>query len=626
MSSQPRSRTTEHHVNFQPAPASPDARTSPSYQPVSIQSNQTQAVNLSVSIVNSTWQTEVHHSAEVSLSPQIITQKQGHGPTLFASVPQGGRTTEKRTDGETNPDWDFETDTNRVSGTGQRSFTHSSSALQGISSAESPSYPSSIRQPGTSDSDDTAAQSPFKRRRIQGSQDQAVISPRLVPSNDGIPVQSPETHESATSTDQIAETAPSQISVPITEPLEIRKPSKLAKSKAERRIEQYADVTSADNVEDHQSYRHHQENPNSNPNPKTVKKPVKRRAQTNAEDLAVQIVSDAVQGSSIRKRRKSARAVTPEGAADVRIVPSEVKMAELCKNLRTGKKSAREKGLEQLERAKSIQKEQQQLQNLMGVAESTALNADPPETATDGLERLSRVQEEVVREVPNTIIVDGQIQIDETTLQLDRHAQAAVERDAEQLEGVDESELTRRVNAGSWLKRDKSGHWNEESTQLFFSGLRMFGTDFNMISKMFPGRTRRSIKLKFCKEEKKDKHRIKQTLLGEQVLVDMAEYERITKTTYADPKELEIGLEEDRRRLVEEQEAERRAMEEMEKEREKEVAASRAAAAATNKSLAAEGDEDQGGVERGNESIIKGGKGGRRRKGREKGSPGKRRQ
>lgn len=299
--------------------------------------------------------------------------------------------------------------------------------------------------------------------------------------------------------------------------------------------------------------------------------------QSTAEDVATNIVAHAVQGSTVKKgtkRGRKAREATPEGADTVKIMPSKVRMSELCKNTRTGKKSTRGKELEDFDKAEAVRKSQQELQGFLGAINTSK---DPSETAEIRLERLSRAGEETAHMIPNTIIIDGEIQIDETSLQIDRHANAAAERDAEALEGIDESELTRRVNSNSWLKRDPGGRWNAESTEKFFEGLRMFGTDFDMISKLFPGRTRHSIKLKFLKEEKADQQRIKQVLMGERVLVDMDEYSRITNTVYEDPKELEKDLAEDRKRMEEEQRIAKEAIEEAARQREREVEAERAA-------------------------------------------------
>lgn len=59
------------------------------------------------------------------------------------------------------------------------------------------------------------------------------------------------------------------------------------------------------------------------------------------------------------------------------------------------------------------------------------------------------------------------------------------------------------VTSMSFKKREKSARWTEEDTELFYEGLRKFGTDFNMISTLFMDkRSRKQIKLKFKKEER----------------------------------------------------------------------------------------------------------------------------
>lgn len=331
--------------------------------------------------------------------------------------------------------------------------------------------------------------------------------------------------------------------------------------------------------------------------PKKQRKPRRKRQEThgrqNAEDAAADVIADVVQRSSTKgnpKRKVRHRETTPDGAEHVRIVPSEIKMSDLCSNLRTGKKSARELELEKLDEEKLRKKKQQHANELMREESSEA-----PESADQRLERLAKekglMEEDADRAVPNTMIVDGQIQIDESTLQIDRHADAAVERDAERLEGVDESELTRRVTQSTWVKRDKSGGWNEEQTDKFYEALRMFGTDFQMISKMLPGRTRRSVKLKFTREERQDEPRIKRALLDERLPVDLEEYSRLSKTVFADPKELELELEEDRKKMEERQAEAREAQEEIRRQREAEAEAEAAAVAANDSSKENRADE-----------------------------------
>lgn len=352
------------------------------------------------------------------------------------------------------------------------------------------------------------------------------------------------------------------------QPTKTRKPRLSEKAKGKQPIPRVTVDNATDVV---------QGSPNGTSRTRNLKNSADKRRQLAVEDAVTNIVAHAVQGSSAKKRAKrgrKAREATPEGADTVKIMPSKVRMSDLCKNIRTGKKSTRGKELENFDKAEAVRKSQQDLQGFLGVADTSK---DPFETAESRLERLSRAGEQTARLIPKTIIIDGEIQIDETSLQIDRHANAAEERDAEALEGIDESELTRRVNSNSWLKRDACGRWNEESTERFFEGLRMFGTNFNMISKLFPGRTRHSIKLKFLKEEKADQQRIKQVLMGERVLVDMEEYSRLTNTIYEDPKELERDLAEDRKRIEEEHRAAKEALDEAARQREREVEAERAA-------------------------------------------------
>ena len=308
------------------------------------------------------------------------------------------------------------------------------------------------------------------------------------------------------------------------------------------------------------------------------KKPRKRAQdrvkQAEMEAAAAEIVQDAVEGTAQEQgeKRKSKRATTPEDAELIQITPSEVKMVELCKDSRTGKKSARELELRELDRAAFVKRKQGQLREFMENAESSSEpTASQPIGEREEAQR--EMESEIALNVPNTIIVNGQIQIDESSLRIDRHAAAALERDAEQLEGVEENDLTRKINSGSYLKRDKGGGWGSILLDRFYDGLRMFGTDFGMISKMFPGKSRHSIKLKFVREERENPAKIRAVLMGEQIPVDLDEFQKLTGTEYRDPELLEKEIEADRKALEEEQAAEKEALEQARLERVAQAAA-----------------------------------------------------
>ena len=69
--------------------------------------------------------------------------------------------------------------------------------------------------------------------------------------------------------------------------------------------------------------------------------------------------------------------------------------------------------------------------------------------------------------------------------------------------------------------------WNDEETDRFYDALRMFGTDFFIISKMFAPKTRRQIKTKFVREERLDPTRVNDALMGKQTVpMDLNHYAR----------------------------------------------------------------------------------------------------
>ncbi|KAI9881337.1 MAG: Transcription factor TFIIIB component B [Pleopsidium flavum] len=349
---------------------------------------------------------------------------------------------------------------------------------------------------------------------------------------------------------------------------------------------------------------------------KKKRKSAKARGKQRLEDAAADIVADATRSSTKKKgggRPGRRRQPTPENAEAVQIAPSLVKMADLCKDLRTGKKSKRETQLQEMDQKEVDRKERER----RGLTEERQSN--PPDTADElggGVEAEQAQVQQNGHLVPQTRLRNGVIEVDPDSLVLDRHAHAA--QNAVELKVLEESALTRRVTAGSWMKREKNESWNEEFTDKFYQGLRMFGTDFEMISKMFPGRTRRSIKLKFCKEEKNDKERIKGTLLGPREAVDMVKFSEMTNTEYLDPEEFRRELEEDRRHLEEQQAREKEAHDELVRQKEAEVAAESAAVGGESSAKENEAQGDEIGT-----TAAVPGKRGRKPSGKKKASRGK---
>lgn len=223
------------------------------------------------------------------------------------------------------------------------------------------------------------------------------------------------------------------------------------------------------------------------------------------------------------KRRKK-RAETPEDAEDQEIDHSTVKMADLCKDLKIGKKFSKHDEIKQRDIDKKAK---------------AKLRREHPELVEDSEDErrpTTRSQTETPVDTtgagPRMRLVDGQIVIDESSLNFDRHKMAAA--NAGVMEIVEENEFTRITTSGTFMKREKNIFWDFEAEEKFYNGLRMFGTDFEMISKMFPNRNRRQIKLKFNKEERLYPSKINSALLGERVPIDFDEYKSHTGLEYED--------------------------------------------------------------------------------------------
>ncbi|KAL2855460.1 hypothetical protein BJY01DRAFT_204180, partial [Aspergillus pseudoustus] len=258
-----------------------------------------------------------------------------------------------------------------------------------------------------------------------------------------------------------------------------------------------------------------------------------------------------------KRRRMRRREPTPDGAELIQIAPSVVKMSDLCKDTRTGKRSKRETELRAHELAEAERKKAQQEG---GTPDQTPIKQTPTEaspTAEFGQAKGNKTSQAG----PVMRIVNGEIVLDHASLQVDRHADA--ERNGGDLEDVIENSLTRKINQATYGKRSKTESWDEEMTDLFYRGLRMFGTDFMVISKMFPGRSRRQIKLKFNNEERRDPQRIKETLLGPREAIDINTYSEMTNTIYDDPRVIQQELDEEKRRIEEQHERDKKAQEDL---------------------------------------------------------------
>ncbi|KAL8927961.1 MAG: hypothetical protein Q9208_002036 [Pyrenodesmia sp. 3 TL-2023] len=294
------------------------------------------------------------------------------------------------------------------------------------------------------------------------------------------------------------------------------------------------------------------------------------------QDAAAGIVADAVEGAANRtkgRRGRKAREPTPEAAENQIIAPGAIKMAELCKDTRQGKKSDTLKALQERDKKELEKEKQRELQRLVdgetqlhpGASEEQADAGGADGDAQRAGQGVSERQEDVVREVADTYVDEqGQIRINTDSLWIDRHAQAAAAREQNQEEAVVENDLSKpAVNSRTYAKREPLNSWPEQLTDEFYEALRTFGTDFGMICRMLR-KTRRAVKLKFNREEKADPNRINQALLGAKITIDLDEYSRRAGENIKETEEHNRKMEEDRKKIEQDAADDLRAKEEQE--------------------------------------------------------------
>lgn len=136
--------------------------------------------------------------------------------------------------------------------------------------------------------------------------------------------------------------------------------------------------------------------------------------------------------------------------------------------------------------------------------------------------------------------MNGQIVLDVNSLQVDRALRDA-RADNGSIEYVEENPLEKIVNSRSYSKHKLATRWDTESTELFYEGLSQWGTDFDMISRMFPSRDRKQIKNKFTVEERRNPALVTRALIQKKP-VDMKEYSRMSDTIFRPVSELEEEL------------------------------------------------------------------------------------
>ncbi|KAM5351477.1 hypothetical protein ACJ41O_004200 [Fusarium nematophilum] len=286
-------------------------------------------------------------------------------------------------------------------------------------------------------------------------------------------------------------------------------------------------------------------------------RPKKRQRKTAEEGTAPRQPrkrrAPAAGGTSTPSNRR-ARSITPEDSENQVVDLQKLKMADLTRDLHIGKKFSRHDELRERERrARTKSKtgtDGERDSSATPEASGQARKTDSPAASAAASPSAAPPSG------PQFRIVDGQIVVDQSSLAVDRHARAAAA--AGDMETVEENDFTRLITSNSFMNTSKlrgPNIWTDEETELFYRGLRMFGTDFEMISKMFPGKQRRHVKLKYNREERHCPSRIDAAVVGEKTIkMNLEEYKAFTGSEFESVESIEA----EQRKRQEEYEAEQK--------------------------------------------------------------------
>ncbi|QDS72693.1 hypothetical protein FKW77_003182 [Venturia effusa] len=303
-------------------------------------------------------------------------------------------------------------------------------------------------------------------------------------------------------------------------------------------------------------------------------------------------------GTILNRKKRQKRAETPEENETVFIVESKTNMFDLAgrdTENRVGFKSEREKAMRLIDwdEVKAKRKaENERMARMARGKRNQEEDYDPEEEGMDEDQRLARAVARNKHKRPGlqiTLMANGEHVIDEQSQMVDR--QRLNEDELELLEEVEEDDLTKKFNVqtyGLWRRKEEeeriphNERWTFDQTEKFYDALTSFGTDFMIISTMFPGMTRRQIKAKFVREERAEPERIRDALTGHNSgrrngvegsgwdLKVYCEGAGLSESSFLDPKKIHEELE--RERLEKEKEIEEARAEAAEEDRQRRLA------------------------------------------------------
>ncbi|KAF9204245.1 Transcription factor TFIIIB component B [Podila verticillata] len=262
--------------------------------------------------------------------------------------------------------------------------------------------------------------------------------------------------------------------------------------------------------------------------------------------------------TAARKRAKGKHVVRPRhGEEEVEgeeVMPdySDTPMYEFVKDMGVGRRSQvfleRQK---QIDEKRRIARKERRIKDIRS-AEGRA-TPQPGEEDEEFSEELGEIEKEEEAKkaniappktssqpktfAPQVRVVDGRIELDLDSLTVDHATVDGVDQGP--IEYVDESSTSRFVNSATFSNKFRSEKWSEDETELFYKAISQWGTDFGIICKLFPSKTRIAIRNKFKREDRYNRSRV-EAALNNKVPIDLDQYSQMTGADYPEVDENEI--------------------------------------------------------------------------------------
>lgn len=153
---------------------------------------------------------------------------------------------------------------------------------------------------------------------------------------------------------------------------------------------------------------------------------------------------------------------------------------------------------------------------------------------------LDEASEESLPQASIEIQADGSISLVGT--QFDRHKNNMSHQELGSKSKTEVDPTEQIINSHSFATKERPDRWSVEETAKFYEALSAWGTDFNLISHLFPFRSRNQIKTKYKYEEKRNPVKVQMHLLSRRK-VNLASYAKVSEVKIEDVDIIETEIE-----------------------------------------------------------------------------------